>query len=151
MWEYNEHPDFIPYFDSVRGKWAVSVQYLKVWYFATKEQAKESIPAIREYRREKLKQIDRLNKEFFARQAQLAKELEKALKDYRNDRYLDKPKPRLLKDMSLPEKKRLDSMIEQGYSYEKIMETFNINRRSLAQRILNNERKENDKRTSEIH
>ena len=70
VWEYNQHEDFVPYYDKLRGKWAVSIQYLNVWYFSTQEKAILALPKLMEYREKVLTWVEERNQQYYKRLAE---------------------------------------------------------------------------------
>lgn len=63
FWRPNSHDDFVPY--KCLGGWCVSIQYLGVWKYPTEQEAIDGIPALKNYRRSVLRQVELANEKYF--------------------------------------------------------------------------------------
>lgn len=130
VWTFNPHEDFVPYYDKLRGRWAVSIQYLDVWYFRTKELAEGAIPILKAYREKVLRWVEEQNRKYYKavahREGLLRKELSSAKKKE------VKEKEKLCKHLSQGQKAKLEMLLDSGYTDEEIMEIIPISKRAVA-------------------
>ena len=130
VWQYNSNEDFVPYYDKLRGKWAVSIQYLDVWFFKTKELAEDAVPILKDYREKVLRYVEEQNKRYYKRMAEqeglLRKELSAAKKKEEEIKEL------LCKQLSNVQKNKLEMLLDSGYTDEEIMEIIPISKRTVA-------------------
>ena len=149
VWEYNQHEDFVPYYDKLRGKWAVSVQYLNVWFFSTQEKAILALPKIMEYREKVLAWVEEQNRQYYKR---LEEEEHYRKRDLREAKKQEEEnEEKLCKELSKVEKKHLVNMLDEGYTDEEIMEIIPISKRAVALKRWHRykgEKNENNKRTT---
>lgn len=144
VWSYNEHEDFVPYYDLDKHKWAVSIQYLDVWYYKTQEEAYSDIPQLKKCRLKILDWVEEQNQRYYKRQAKEQEYFKKEL--YRAKHKEESLETRLCSDLTNAETVRLNSMLEAGWSDERIMETLRLSKRAVAQkRYKHTQRKENER------
>ena len=100
----------------------MSIQYLGVWKYKTEEEAIADIPALKNYRRAILHQIEIRNAKYFRKQERLEREREEMLKNY------CKPKIKHYgtKHLTTSEKARLIRMIKEGADELAVKEKFHI-------------------------
>lgn len=130
VWEYNPHEDFVPYYDKLRGRWAVSIQYLDVWYFKTEEEAEQAVPMLQTYQKNVLNWVEEQNKLYYKYLAKKDGLMKRDLKDAKQRE--PKAEEKLCSQLSKSQQKRLESMLDNGFTDEEIMEVFPINKRAVA-------------------
>lgn len=133
VWQYNPHEDFVPYYDKLAGKWAVSIQYLGIWHFKTKENAESAIPRLKTHRKSVLRWVEEENKAYYRRKAEEEGLLKKELAEYRRiarENQIEEEK--LCKQLSKAQKFHLNQLLDAGYSDEEIMELLPISKRTVA-------------------
>lgn len=130
VWTYNPHEDFVPYYDKLRGRWAVSIQYLDVWYFKTKELAEGAIPILKDYREKVLRWVEEQNRKYYKavaeREGLMRRELSSAKKKE------IKVKEKLCKQLSQAQKAKLEMLLDSGYTDKEIMEIIPVSKRAVA-------------------
>lgn len=131
VWTPNPNEDFVPYFDKIRNKWAISIQYLGVWYYKTEENAQKAIADLMRYREKVLKEIDKQNRQYYRKLMSEANDTKRALKDYR--RWSAQRTTRTIKQLSVCERKELRSMVANGYDEEQIKERFEVSTATIGQ------------------
>ena len=120
FWKPNPHPDFEPYKSGTW--WCVSIQYLGVWKYRTEEEAFADIPALKNYRRSILHQIELANAKYFRKLEQAQRERERQLKNYRKQ----KAKHYGTKHLTNSQKNRLIRLIQEGADELICKEQFEI-------------------------
>lgn len=126
FWRPNPNPDFEPY--KCGAGWCVSIQYLGVWKYKTEEDAVDDIPALKNYRRSVLRQIEIANAKYFNKLEQEERKRERELKDYRTSH----PKRYGTNHLTIGQRNRLISMIQDGADEEQCKEMFNISTHTYA-------------------
>lgn len=130
VWQYVPHEDFVPYYDKIRGKWAVSIQYLNVWFFKSKEQAEEAVPLLKAYREKVLRWVDEQNRRYYKAVAEKEGLMRKEL--YAAKKKEIKTKHKLCKQLTQMQKAKLELLLDSGYTDEEIMDIIPINKRAVA-------------------
>lgn len=120
FWRPNPNPDFEPY--KCGEGWCVSIQYLGVWKYKTEDEAIADIPALKNYRRTVLHQIEIANAKYFKKQELAERERERVLKNY------CKPKPKHYgtNHLTTAQRNRLIRMIQEGADELQCKEKFDI-------------------------
>ena len=130
VWQYNFHEDFVPYYDKMRGRWAVSIQYLDVWYFKTQELAEKAVPLLKEYRKKVLKWVEEQNKKYYKRVALKEGLLHRELSSIKKKE--KETEEKLCKQLSQGQKAKLEMLLDSGYTDEEIMEIIPVSKRAVA-------------------
>lgn len=130
VWQYNPHEDFVPYYDKLRGRWAVSIQYLDVWYFRTKELAEGAIPILKAYRKKVLRWVEERNQLYYKYLAQKEGLMKRDLLSAKSRE--QKVEEKLCGQLSKSQQLRIESMLDNGFTDEEIMEVFPISKRAIA-------------------
>ena len=120
FWRPNPNPDFEPYKSG--NWWCISIQYLGVWKYRTEADAIADIPALKNYRRSILHQIEVANAKYFRKCEQAEKERERELKNYRKQ----KSKHYGIKHLTNSQKNRLIRLIQEGADELTCKELFEI-------------------------
>lgn len=131
MWEYNEYEDFVPYYDSFVKKWRVSVQYLGLWSFRTKEEAEKAIPKIKEYRLKRLAWVEEQNRKYYASLEEKANRYKKELQHIKNRE--KRIACRKMSSLSPKEQADVRKMLADGVDDLVVMEKYNLNCITIAQ------------------
>lgn len=129
-WEFNPHEDFVPYYDKLRGKWAVSIQYLNVWFFRTEELAQQAIPLLQDYQQKVLRWVEEQNQRYYKRMAAKEGYMKRDL--LASKRKAPKVIEKLCGQLSASQKIRLNLMLDNGFTDEEIMEVIPISKRAVA-------------------
>ena len=120
FWRPNPNPDFQPY--KCNGWWCVSIQYLGVWKYRTEAEAIADIPALKNYRRSILHQIDLANAKYFRKLELAEQERKRLLKNNRRST----PKHYGTNHLTNSQKNRLIRMIQEGADELTCKDKFDI-------------------------
>lgn len=120
FWRPNPNPDFEPYKNG--NYWYVSIQYLGVWKYKTEKEAFDDIPALKNYRRAVLHQIDIANAKYFHKCEEAMRERERQLKNYRKQ----KTKHYGTNHLTKSQRNRLIRLIQEGADELTCKEQFEI-------------------------
>lgn len=131
VWTPNPNEDFVPYFDTIRNKWAISIQYLGVWYYKTEENARKAIADLMRYREKVLEDVDKQNRQYYRKLLSDTIETKRALKDYR--RWTNQRTTRTIKQLSASERRELRAMVANGYNEAIIKERFDVSTATIGQ------------------
>lgn len=125
-WRPNPNPDFTPYRQG--NNWYVSIQYLGVWKYKSKEDATADLPALRNYRLSTLRRIEQSNQLYYKR---IESKQEQMLEEIRQRR-APQPKTFGVNHLTSSQRKRLIDMIRKGATELQCKEKFDISTYTYA-------------------